>query len=95
MPDEDVVDNMGYDMLEAMERINYNICDDSDYFCGGNMKWIMKINFYLMSLKKILDIIYIYIWIFESTNGAKNLVKVNNIFIYQRMVEIGGYSQQK
>ena len=34
MPYYDVVDTMGYYMLEAMERINYNICDDSDYSCG-------------------------------------------------------------
>ena len=30
MLDEDVVDNMGYYMLEAMERKNCKICDDSD-----------------------------------------------------------------
>ena len=29
-PDEYVVDNMGDDMLEAMERKNGKICDDSD-----------------------------------------------------------------
>ena len=30
MTDEDVVDNMGDDIIETMERKNSNICDDSD-----------------------------------------------------------------
>ena len=34
MPDEDVVDTMGYDMLEAMELKNDQICGDSDSICG-------------------------------------------------------------
>ena len=34
MTDYDMVDTMGYNMLEAMELKNDNICDDYDYSCG-------------------------------------------------------------
>ena len=34
IPDEDVVDAMGDDMLEAMELKNVKICDYSYFFCG-------------------------------------------------------------
>ena len=34
MPYEEVVDTMGYDMLDEMEQKNGKICDDSDYICG-------------------------------------------------------------
>ena len=33
MPDEEVVDTMGDDMLEEMEWENGKICDDSNYSC--------------------------------------------------------------
>ena len=32
--DEDVVDNMGDDILESTERENGYICDESYYICG-------------------------------------------------------------
>ena len=34
MKNDDVVDTIGYNMMEAMEHKNDNICDDSDYICG-------------------------------------------------------------
>ena len=34
MPYEEVVDTMGYDMLDEMEWKNGKICDDSDFRCG-------------------------------------------------------------
>ena len=34
IPYEEVVDTMGYDMLDEMEQKNGKICDDSDYICG-------------------------------------------------------------
>ena len=33
IPDEDMVDTMGYGILESMERKNGNICYDSDSSC--------------------------------------------------------------
>ena len=36
---------------------------------------MMTISLCMLSLNKILDIIYIYIFISEPTNGAKYLVK--------------------
>ena len=74
MPDEDVVDKMGYDIIEAMELKNGKIYDDSDSICGGGMKLIIKLTLCLMTLKKILEIIYLYICISEPTNGKKYLV---------------------
>ena len=47
-------------------------------YLGRNNKWMMKINLCLMNLKNTRD--NIYIWISEPTNGAKYLVKGNNIF---------------
>ena len=32
--DEEVIDTMGYDILEEMEWENGKICDDFDYICG-------------------------------------------------------------
>ena len=79
MPDEDVVDKMGYDIIEAMELKNGKIYDDSDSICGGGMKLIIKLTLCLMTLKKILEIIYLYICISEPTNGEKYLVKGDSI----------------
>ena len=44
---------------------------------GGNMQCMMTPTFCIMPLKKCY--IYIYIWIYDPTNGAKYLVKGNNI----------------
>ena len=46
--DEDVVDTMEDDFLEAMERENCKICDSSDYIFGGGIKQMMKLNLCLM-----------------------------------------------
>ena len=34
MTDEDLVYTMGYPFLDAMERKNGKICDESDFICG-------------------------------------------------------------
>ena len=64
-----------------MELKNGKIYDDSDFTCGENMKFMITLTLCLMTLKKILDIIYIYIWISEPTNGTKDIVN-GNIIIY-------------
>ena len=35
MKDDDLVDSMGDDIMEAMELKNGKICDDSYHSCGG------------------------------------------------------------
>ena len=77
MPDEDVVDIMGDDMLEAMELKNGKICDDSDYACGGEHEMYYYTYYLSGTPENTRDNIYIYIS--EPTNGEKHLVKGNNI----------------
>ena len=48
-----------------------------------NMKCMVMLTICLITLGRELNIIYI--WISETTNGKKDLVKGNNNFIYQRM----------
>ena len=69
------------DILESTELKNGNIYDDSGSSYGGEMIWIMILTLCMMPLKKILEIIYIYIniWISKPTNGAKYILKSNNI----------------
>ena len=56
MPDDYVVDTMGYYMLEAMEIKIGKICDNYDCSCwGGGMKWMTTLTLCLVPLK-ILDI---------------------------------------
>ena len=62
---------------------------------ASNMKCMMTLTISLIPLTKILDIIYIYIFISEPTNGEKYIVKGNNIFICQRMSERGGLFRAK
>ena len=50
---------------------------------GRNMKLMITLNIYLMSLKKILEINYTYGSLEKLTK--KNLVEGNNIFISHRM----------
>ena len=40
---------------------------------------MMTITLWMIPLKIIVDIIYIYIWIYEPNNGVKYLVTGNNI----------------
>ena len=80
MPDEDVIDTMGDDMLEAMEHKNGNICDNSDSKFGEEQK--LDDDTYSMSDEPAQNTIdNIYIWISEPTNGTEYLVEGNN-FIY-------------
>ena len=57
---EDSVDTMWNDIIEAMEWRNCKICDDSDSSCGEEHEMDYKINICLITLKKILDINYIF-----------------------------------
>ena len=54
---------------------------------GRNMKWMMKLNIYLMPLEKILEINYTYCYL--KTAEKKILWRVTILFIDQRMGEIG------
>ena len=61
IPDEDMVDTMGDDMLEAMECKNGNICDDSGYGFREE-HGIYGDTFYLSNfLKQIVEIKYTYV----------------------------------
>ena len=79
MSDEDVVDTMGVDIMEAMEQKKLIHVMTLILAVGRNMKWMTTLTHYLMTLNKIPDIKNI--WIFEPTNGAKDLVK-GNIIVY-------------
>ena len=50
------------------------------------------LNLCLMNLKKILEIIYM--WISEPTDGAKYSFRVTTLFIYHRMGDGEGCSDQ-
>ena len=70
------------------------IYDDSDYSCGGSMKWMRTLILCQMSLNKILEINY--------TCGSLTQPMVKEIlwrvapfFIYQRMYERGGLFRSK
>ena len=57
-------------------------------FVWKNMKWMMTLNLYLISLKKILHINYTYVSLKQPT--AKNILwRVTILFISQRMDERG------
>ena len=43
IPDENVVDNMGDGMMQAMELINGNLCGDSYYRYEGGVYWMMTL----------------------------------------------------
>ena len=76
---KDVVDTMVDDMLEAMEKKNGNICDDSNSICGEEYE--IDDNTHSMSdelEQNTRD--NIYICISEPTNVAKSLVKGSIIF---------------
>ena len=67
MIDFDVVDTMGYDILEAMELENGNICYDSYSSCGeGGIKWIITLTLCLIPFNKIIELIYIYGYLNQS-----------------------------
>ena len=77
IPDEDVVGTMFDDMLDLMGLKNCKICDDSDSICGG----VSEIDDDTYSLsdspgKYTRDK---NLWISEPNNGAKYLVRGNNI----------------
>ena len=79
MPDEDLVDTMVNDMLEAMELKSGEICDDYDSSCGRKHK--MYEDTYSLSdahetIQEIIDI-----WISEPINVARYIVK-GNIIVY-------------
>ena len=61
---------------------------------GRNMKWVMALTLYLVTLNNILEIIYIY----GSLNQLieKNiLLRVTTFIIYKRMCERGGLFKSK
>ena len=48
---------------------------------GKNMKWMLKLTLCMVNLKKNTRD-NIYIWIVETTDGAKDIVKGNNIIYF-------------
>ena len=63
IPDEDLVDTMGYGMLESMERKNDNIYAITlIIYVGRNIEWMMTLTLCPMLSENIPDIIYIYIY---------------------------------
>ena len=92
--DEEVVDTMGYDILEAMEWKMLRYVMTLILAVGRKIKWMMKLNICLIPLKKIQEINYKYVSLKQTM--SKNILWRVIMFLFLREgVREGGYSKQK
>ena len=94
MPDEEVVDTMLCDILEATEWKVGKIFDDSDSRCGEEHEWMTKLNICLIPLKKIPEINYTHGSLKQPMTKDILWSVTISLFIREWLRE-GGYSEQK